>query len=366
MANKIQHKRSAVTGKVPTIAQLDLGEFAVNTFDGKVYIKKDDGSASVVEIGASSAPTNFVGLTDTPASYTGEAGKLITIKPDESGIMFSDPTPGTAVRVQHFAIDGQDNFLLGGDLAANALVTVNGVVVTSEGYDNSVAGSIHFVNPLKANDLLIVLNNAPGGSSTVDLARFTFLNTLAGIKDSIQVNSVDMFTRTPTDDQYKRTDDTKLLMRDNRLFLYSGESGKTEKAQLSVASSGAVAISVTDRAGTRYDTSFSGGQVIFDGLTIAQINSTDPGNEKSAVTKEWVQAQGGGGSTTFVDLTDTPANYTGDAGKSSRVNAAANALEFVDAPKTSSEDTLAGGMQLAVVAAVPATFDANTIYFVTP
>ena len=51
MANKIQVKRSAVMGKVPTTTDLDLGEIAINTYDGKLYIKKDPGTPSVVEIG---------------------------------------------------------------------------------------------------------------------------------------------------------------------------------------------------------------------------------------------------------------------------------------------------------------------------
>lgn len=37
---------------------------------------------------------------------------------------------------------------------------------------------------------------------------------------------------------------------------------------------------------------------------------------------------GGGGSTTFTGLTDTPANYTGSAGKVARVNVTPNAIEF--------------------------------------
>lgn len=52
MANPIVLKRSAVQGKVPTTGDLQLGELAINTYDGKLYIKKDNGSASIVEIGA--------------------------------------------------------------------------------------------------------------------------------------------------------------------------------------------------------------------------------------------------------------------------------------------------------------------------
>jgi hypothetical protein len=51
MANTIRIKRSAVPNKVPTVADLQLGELAINTFDGKLYLKKDVGTASVVQIG---------------------------------------------------------------------------------------------------------------------------------------------------------------------------------------------------------------------------------------------------------------------------------------------------------------------------
>jgi hypothetical protein len=46
----VKMKRSAVAGKVPTTAQLELGELAVNTYDGRLFLKKDDGTEAVVEI----------------------------------------------------------------------------------------------------------------------------------------------------------------------------------------------------------------------------------------------------------------------------------------------------------------------------
>lgn len=48
----IRIKRSAVSGAIPTTAQLALGELAINTADGKVFLKKDDGVESIIEIGA--------------------------------------------------------------------------------------------------------------------------------------------------------------------------------------------------------------------------------------------------------------------------------------------------------------------------
>lgn len=75
MPNTIRIKRSAVASKVPAVGDLQLGELAVNTFDGKLYTKKDNGTASIVEIGAGSGTVTSVatgtGLTGGPITTTG-------------------------------------------------------------------------------------------------------------------------------------------------------------------------------------------------------------------------------------------------------------------------------------------------------
>jgi len=53
---------------------------------------------------------------------------------------------------------------------------------------------------------------------------------------------------------------------------------------------------------------------------------TDAGN---FLKDDGTWAAGGGGAATFLDLTDTPAAYAGEAGKFVRVNATPDALEFV-------------------------------------
>jgi hypothetical protein len=82
MANTIQVKRSAVPAKVPTTSDLALGEIAVNTYDGKMYIKKDDGTASIVTINAGGGGSGDVvgpaSATDNAlARYDSTTGKLI-------------------------------------------------------------------------------------------------------------------------------------------------------------------------------------------------------------------------------------------------------------------------------------------------
>ena len=41
MATNVKLKRSAVHGKVPLVTSLELGELAINTYDGYVYLKRD-------------------------------------------------------------------------------------------------------------------------------------------------------------------------------------------------------------------------------------------------------------------------------------------------------------------------------------
>ena len=52
MAQQILLKRSATPAKVPLVADLALGEVGINTYDGKMFIHKNNGTDSIVEIGA--------------------------------------------------------------------------------------------------------------------------------------------------------------------------------------------------------------------------------------------------------------------------------------------------------------------------
>jgi len=71
MTSKLLSKRSAVPGKVPTTAQIDLGELAINTRDGKLYLKRDNGNGTftIVELG-------------TVRSVAGKTGEVILTATD--------------------------------------------------------------------------------------------------------------------------------------------------------------------------------------------------------------------------------------------------------------------------------------------
>ena len=54
---KIQLKRSAVVGKVPTTADLEDGELALNTADGILYYKNNQGNISSLSSGGGGGST---------------------------------------------------------------------------------------------------------------------------------------------------------------------------------------------------------------------------------------------------------------------------------------------------------------------
>ena len=48
MANpKVKFKRSSVANKRPTLANLETGELALNTYDGKLFTKQDTGGVGI-------------------------------------------------------------------------------------------------------------------------------------------------------------------------------------------------------------------------------------------------------------------------------------------------------------------------------
>lgn len=48
MANpKIKFKRSSVANKTPTLASLELGELALNTYDGKLFVRRDTSGVGI-------------------------------------------------------------------------------------------------------------------------------------------------------------------------------------------------------------------------------------------------------------------------------------------------------------------------------
>lgn len=74
MPNTLRHKRSTAPGGVPSTAALSLGELAINTNDGKLFLKRNvSGTETVVEVGAVTSGGITAALGYTPANRAGES-----------------------------------------------------------------------------------------------------------------------------------------------------------------------------------------------------------------------------------------------------------------------------------------------------
>lgn len=99
MTTSIKLKRSSVPGKIPTGGQLELGEVAINTHDGKMFFKRDaNGDISVVEVGNIDVADNVLYVSENGSDDnegTTLAGSFLTIDAAASAA-----TPGTTIYVK--------------------------------------------------------------------------------------------------------------------------------------------------------------------------------------------------------------------------------------------------------------------------
>ena len=71
MTQTLKLKRSAVSGRAPTTSDLELGELAINTTDGKIYIKKSvSGTESIISFVDSSTTAPVVDTMNGDGSDT--------------------------------------------------------------------------------------------------------------------------------------------------------------------------------------------------------------------------------------------------------------------------------------------------------
>ena len=106
MAQKILLKRSGVSGSIPTTASIDLGELALNTYDGKAFMHKSGSTDEVVQfVVAGSQTSGSISVTGnvTAAAFVGSGagltGVTASMRPDDFDFN-SDPFAGTIGYIQ--------------------------------------------------------------------------------------------------------------------------------------------------------------------------------------------------------------------------------------------------------------------------
>ena len=146
MATVINFKRSSTQNAVPTTGDLSLGEVAINTYHGRMYTEKNDGSAAVIEIGSSPKTLSVNDAYSFPTSdgtsnqilQTNGSGTLTFVSAASSGVVTFTYTIGSTVTV----ISGNDddsNALL--YTAGSEQVYLNGVKLIGGGVDYTATNS---------------------------------------------------------------------------------------------------------------------------------------------------------------------------------------------------------------------------------
>ncbi len=139
-------RRSATPGKAPTLAQLALGELGLNTYDGKVYFKKNvSGTESLVTI-----------LTDSVSS------SIVTHSTPTTDNLFDELTYGfDPSGSKIIASDGAPQDMYGVVIATNDSKIVIGSYMDDNVGSNS--GAAYVYNLDKTNEIKIIPSDSADG-----------------------------------------------------------------------------------------------------------------------------------------------------------------------------------------------------------
>lgn len=273
--------------------------------------------------GGGAGSSDFLGLSDTPDSYSGQAGKMALVNTGETGLEFSPPVPGPAGPEGPAGPPGQS------------------------------AGRIFYLVPSDASDIAgyktLLESPSPGAEVTIpvsctgtgDVAIGSFA-TEPGVPGDVPWPPGTVFRRIFAStsagsarlhvEVYKRVAaGTETLVRSEFSPAFSNTTAVLQDWTVILPYPG-VAMTATDRLVCKvYAQRVSGPGTItvtgyFEGTSGSHIQTTI-----SAGAQGPVGPPGPAGASTFLALTDSPDSYAGQAGKGVTVNGAATGLEFTTA-----------------------------------
>lgn len=168
MANQIKIKRSSVQGKVPLPADLELGELAINTYDGKLFLKRNDGAADYIqEIGGG----GIAGIANIDGNV------VIT------GNLQVD---GTTTTVNSTTLTVADKNLELGSVAVPSNTTADGGGITLKGTTDKTFNWLNATAAWTSSDHIalaagkdIILNGLTSGSVTINAPDAAGTTTIA-------------------------------------------------------------------------------------------------------------------------------------------------------------------------------------------
>jgi hypothetical protein len=319
-----------------------------------VKVKADE---SGLEYSSAAAPTVFTGLTDAPASYTGQAGKVPVVNLAETGLEFGSPVSSyLALNDTPDAYTGQAFRLVSvkGDesglefSAAAAPSTLLGLTDTPDSYAsqalkvlrvNAAGTAVEFaIGSGPAN--FLELPDTPDAYSSSAL-KFLRVNAAMTALEFAALDVTTLLGLTDTPDSYAGSAYKVVTVKgDESGIEFSAGATPTSfigltDAPTTYVGQGSKTVKVkSDASGLEFVT-VATPVTAFTGLSDVPANYTGAALKKVRVNSAGTALEfvtDTTGATAFVGLSDVPASFSGQALKKLRVNAAANALEFYDEP----------------------------------
>ena len=174
---KIRIRRSATPNKVPETSQLQLGELAINTFDGKLYLEQDQTSASGIATVIAVNPWG-VGIGSTAYNTYFTSGDV--------GIGTTNPTA---------KLDVVGDVNISGVITASSFVKSGGTSSQFLKADGSVDSSTYLTSYTETQTLddVLTLGNVSGIGMSVGVVTATaFIGDGSGLQNvpaSIGINT---------------------------------------------------------------------------------------------------------------------------------------------------------------------------------
>jgi len=160
--NVVKFKRSSVAGKIPQTTDLNLGEIALNTYDGRIYLKKSVASVESV-------------VTIQPFPTGGTTGQILSL--DSSGnliwVTSSVTSSGTVTSVSVTSANGFSG-TVSNSSTTPAITISTSVTGLLKGNGTAISAASAGTDYLAPNSISITINSAGSESLTYNNGVFTF------------------------------------------------------------------------------------------------------------------------------------------------------------------------------------------------
>lgn len=218
MSTVLQHKRSSTTGLAPTTSQLAYGELAINTHDGTLFLKKDDGSGAVIvtlrEVTEDNLAVDTTGFLNSYSSVLSDVLSDFDAAIDDAGgkIFLSsigdladvDTTTNAPITGQFLKWDGTNWVPAAGGGGGGVTYAEQSVVSDSfTGNGSTTAYTVSLI-PDSEDHVMVMLNGIVQDPSTYSLLGTTLtFATAPASGDNIELRTFSGFSTSVALNNYK-------------------------------------------------------------------------------------------------------------------------------------------------------------------